>query len=137
MLKSSNILKSHNLRITQFRLEVLNAFNEEGKALSSNDIESKFKDFDRVTLYRTLKIFEEKGLVHKVFDGSGQTKYAICESACTEHNHIDEHVHFHCNKCLQTYCLDQVFIPKVELPSGYLVSNSNMVIQGRCQKCTQ
>ena len=54
-------------------------------------IEQHFKNFDRVTLYRLLNSFEEKGLIHKVFDANGDIFYAKCQ-VCKDHNHQDDHI---------------------------------------------
>lgn len=135
MSPSEKILKKHNLRITQFRMDVINIFNKAGHALSSNDIELKLKDADRITLYRTLKSFEEKGIIHKAVDGTITQKYAICESNCDENHHHDQHVHFHCEKCQNTFCMENVFVPDILLPNGFKVSSTNMVVNGTCEKC--
>ena len=62
--------------------------------------------FDRVTLYRTIKQFEEKGLIHEVIDTKGQAKYALCVTECTTHEHHDDHLHFHCSQCDRTIGVD-------------------------------
>lgn len=135
MSLSDNILKKHKLRITQFRSEVIDIFNEAGRALSSNDIEAKLKDADRITLYRTLKNFEDKGIIHRAMDGTQTQKYAMCEAECDEYHHHDEHVHFHCENCENTFCMDNVFVPKIILPNGFKMHNAHMVINGRCKNC--
>lgn len=136
MSPSEKILKKHNLRITQFRMDVINVFNKAGHALSSSDIETKLKDADRITLYRTLKSFEEKGIIHKAVDGTITQKYAICDADCDEHHHHDQHVHFHCERCENTFCMDNVFVPIIHLPQGFNVSSTNMVVNGTCEKCS-
>ena len=135
MSYSENILKKHNLRITQFRLDVIAIFTNAGHAMSSADIEQKLKDADRITLYRTLKSFEDKGIIHKAIDGTLTQKFALCDAHCDEHNHHDEHVHFHCLKCENTFCVDHVFVPKITLPSGFKVQQTDMIVSGVCEKC--
>ncbi len=135
MVGASNILKKHNLRITQFRTDVIDVFNDAGRALSSSDIEIKLSGSDRITLYRTLISFEEKGIIHRVIDGTQTQKYALCESECNEHHHHDEHVHFHCEKCENTFCLDHLYVPKIDLPNGFLLKSAHMVVNGTCEKC--
>ena len=116
-------------------MDVINVFNKAGHALSSNDIEAKLKDADRITLYRTLKSFEEKGIIHKAVDGTITQKYAICESDCDEHHHHDKHVHFRCEQCENTFCMDNVFVPDLLLPQGFKVASTDMVVNGTCEKC--
>lgn len=135
MTASEQILKSHKLRITQFRLDVITVFSEAGHALSAADIENRMSHPDRITLYRTLKSFEDKGIIHKAVDGTQTPKFALCESDCDEHHHHDEHVHFHCLTCENTFCIDHVYVPRVVLPQGFTFRDSSMVINGTCEKC--
>ncbi len=135
MMSTDNILKKHNLRVTPFRTLVLSLFTSAGKALSSHDLETELQDADRITLYRTLKSFEEKGIIHKAIDGTITQKYALCENECSEYHHHDEHVHFHCEKCENTFCLEQVFVPRVRMPDGFSAKQTNMVVSGVCDHC--
>lgn len=105
-------------------------------ALSSNEIENKLQDPDRITLYRTLKSFEEKGVIHRAIDGTQAAKYAICDSGCDEHSHQHQHVHFHCEKCGNTFCVDEVAIPDISMPSGYKIKDINIIVEGQCEKCS-
>jgi Fur family ferric uptake transcriptional regulator len=74
---------------------VLDILTEQKVAISSSDLEQKFQKSDRVTLYRTLKTFEEKKLIHSIDDGTGAVKYALCKESCQCHPE-DLHVHFFC-----------------------------------------
>jgi Fur family ferric uptake transcriptional regulator len=135
MTEVESILNKHKLRVTPFRTLVLSIFSTAGKALSSHDLELKIAEADRITLYRTLKSFEEKGIIHKAIDGTIIQKYALCDADCNEKHHHDEHVHFHCDKCENTFCLDHVYVPSVRLPSGFSTRQINMVVNGVCKKC--
>ena len=97
-----DLLEKHGLRQTQNRIQVLEVFSKEDIALSSHDIESELKSMDRVTLYRTLKSFEESGLIHKAHDETMTIKYALCGHDCSIAEHKDEHAHFHCEVCGKT-----------------------------------
>jgi Fur family transcriptional regulator, ferric uptake regulator len=130
------ILKDYQLRTTTSRSAILNLFIKNSFALSYSDIEHEIaSSFDRVTVYRTLKTFLDKGVIHKVLDDEGSLKYALCSDPCSSHEHHHEHVHFKCEKCGQTNCLEDVIIPEVVLPNGYRVREMNLLIQGTCDKC--
>ena len=135
--KIERLLKDHNLRKTNIRMRVLELFLGEERALSQNDIEVKLEEADRITLYRTLKSFEKNGLIHKAIDGSEKMKFALCSHDCNvEKGHNDKHAHFHCKDCGQTFCLENVSTPNVEVPKGYRVESSHLVLNGRCEKCS-
>ena len=128
-------LKNHGLRSTLFRTLVLDIFVKSRHALSLPDIEDKLNDFDRITLYRTLKSFEEKGIIHTIPSSDNSIKYALCKEDCAEGHHHDNHVHFVCDSCSKTICLDHVHVPDIKLPKGFYPRESNMVVSGVCSEC--
>lgn len=130
------ILSKHKLRKTNVRVGVLHAFLENAFALTHNEIENQFDYIDRITLYRTLKTFEEKGIIHLAPDGTDTNKYALCNKECNEHSHNDYHAHFSCKTCNTTICLEEVTIPNIKIPSGFVLENSNIILTGKCQKCS-
>ncbi|WP_296621078.1 Fur family transcriptional regulator [Marivirga sp.] len=134
--KAENILKSNGLRKTQIRLEMLQIFMGSKHALSVNDIEKDLKSsHDRVTIYRALNSFEENGILHQTPDPNGNMRYAICSDSCPEHVHQDKHAHFICEECHQTYCLEDVKIPDVELENGYQLNSISYTMNGICKEC--
>jgi Fur family ferric uptake transcriptional regulator len=46
-------------------------------------------------------------------------------------------VHFQCLECGSTQCIDEVTIPFVKLPKGFLAEKIEMVITGHCNICSQ
>jgi Fur family ferric uptake transcriptional regulator len=134
---SNRLLKTFRLRSTPTRQEILHLFIKKDYALSHSDIENEIADdIDRVTVYRTLKTFTDRGLIHKVLDDGGSLKYALCSEACSATQHRHDHVHFKCTVCGQTNCL-KVEIPCIKLPEGYIAKEVNLLIQGTCQNCSQ
>lgn len=131
-----NILKEYKLSLTSIRKEVLKHFLKKKSALSQADLENSVgKEYDRVTVYRTLKMFHTKGIIHKVPDDSGNAKYALCIDNCHDDHHEHEHVHFKCVKCGDTNCLNNIKIPRIKLPSGYKYRESHILVQGICKDC--
>lgn len=130
------ILKRHQLSNTDSRRAVLEAFLKTENALTHQDIERNTQErFDRVTIYRTLQTFIDKGIVHTIPSADSGTRYALCRENCSEGHHHDNHVHFICDACGRTTCLDDVAIPSVSLPKGYKVSKIDMVVNGICAEC--
>ena len=76
------LLESKNIRVTAMRLLIYKFLAEKQVAVTLSDIENAFEKADRTTLYRTIKTFEEKDIVHQIDDGTGITKYALCEKGC-------------------------------------------------------
>jgi Fur family ferric uptake transcriptional regulator len=117
-------------------MQILDLFYTNEGALAHADIEKKTGDtIDRVTIYRTLQTFEEKGIIHSIPTADNSVKYALCKERCEEGHHHDNHVHFICEDCGKTICLDDVLVPEVKLPKGFEPHQSNMVVNGVCGDC--
>ena len=82
------------------------------------------------------KTFEEKAIVHQIDDGTGISKYALCEIGCNCEIEQDLHLHFHCSNCSETFCLTEHKIPHINLPEGYFAEDVNLVVKGICEKCS-
>lgn len=128
-------LISKGVRPTAMRLLVMDVLSSQKAAISLGQLEQSFEKADRITLYRTLKTFENKHVIHSIDDGSGAIKYALCLEGCECHPE-DLHVHFHCTACKRTYCLPENIIPVVNLPQKFVPKQINMVIKGLCGECT-
>jgi len=131
----NKILEQKAVRITPMRQLLLEHFIKGNVILGLSELEKAFPKSDRITMYRTLKTFEENGILHSVKSEAEEIKYALCKEHCTPDNHFDQHPHFHCLKCEQVTCLESVLIPEMKLPNGYSKEEVNMIIKGTCPKC--
>mgnify|MGYP001344233370 CR=1 FL=1 len=130
------VLKVYNIRPTATRLLMYKFLRKRNVAVTLNDIESGFDTSERTTLYRTIKTFEKKGLVHQIDDGTGVAKYALGEPDSGINNSQDLHLHFHCTNCNETICLTDRKIPHISLPEGFVTQDMNLVLKGTCDKCS-
>lgn len=136
MNRVSAILKENNLSVTAGRQKILQMFIDAEGALAHADIEKKTGEhFDRVTVYRTLNSFVEKGIIHIIPSSDNSVKYALCKDDCEEGHHHDHHIHFQCTECNSTFCLDEVVTPTVAVPAGYKTKTIEVVVQGICKQC--
>src|SRR5260221_12794525 len=110
--KIDELLKKNHLSITGGRRRILELFLQQEGALAHGDIEKKAGEkFDRVTVYRTLQTFVEKGIIHTIPTSDNMVRYALCKDNCTEGHHHDNHIHFVCKECGKTECLENVASP--------------------------
>lgn len=117
-------------------MRVLNEITQKDAAISQPDLEKIVgKEIDRVTLYRILSSFEEKGIVHKVFDLNGTATYAICSPDCTANHHHDQHVHFICSICNSVFCLEEISLPKIPVPANFTLHSLALNAVGLCDRC--
>lgn len=128
-------LEARSIQPTAMRIMVLEYLADHVAAVSLADLEQHFSHSDRTTLYRTLKTFQEHGLVHQIYDESGSTKYALCAEDCTCSYPDDMHAHFYCSSCENTFCFQNLSLPTIDLPDGFKPSYGNFVITGSCPDC--
>ena len=134
--KIDELLRKSQLSVTGGRRKILELFLQHDGALSHSDIEKKAGEkFDRVTVYRTLQAFVEKGLIHSIPTSDNSIRYALCKDDCSAGQHRDDHVHFICNSCGNTVCLEEVIVPGIKLPRGYVVQQVEMLVSGVCKSC--
>lgn len=128
-MDTKQLLDNHKLSITEGRMNILNIFIRSKVGLSETDIRDKLQSkMDRATIYRTLKIFRETGIIHPVSAEGSATKYVLKKEPI-------EHLHFKCTKCGDITCLADIEINGYKLPRGYTKSESNFLIIGICNEC--
>jgi Fur family ferric uptake transcriptional regulator len=132
----NELLRKNQLSVTGSRKSILELFLFSNGALAHADIERQTGEkFDRVTVYRTLQSFMEKGIIHTIPTADNSIRYALCKDDCSEGHHHDNHVHFICNECSRTTCLESVTVPEVKLPRGFRPLDKQMIVTGVCGEC--
>ena len=134
----AQLLKKNGISVTESRKKILQLFLDEPGALAHGDIERKAAErFDRVTVYRTLQTFVDRGIIHTIPTSDNSVRYALCKDDCGDGHHHDHHIHFLCKRCGQTYCLDDVVTPSIRLPGGYAAEHTEVVVEGVCRACNR
>ncbi|MBS2214043.1 transcriptional repressor [Carboxylicivirga mesophila] len=87
-------LINEKVKSTAMRLLVSEILYKDRNAVSLSDLVLNFERTEKSRLFRTLKTFEEKKIIHHIDDGTGSVKYALCADDC-DHIHEDEHIHFY------------------------------------------
>lgn len=130
------ILKEKRLRITPFRKEVLQIFIENEHAISAQDIEKSLGEHDRITLYRTIKSFINKGVIHEIVMPGDVKKMALCDPICSHDDGLHEHnhIHFQCKKCEEIYCVEVEKLPNIKLPH-FEIDEIEVQARGTCKVC--
>lgn len=136
MKEIEKILKIAEINPTPVRLMVYRCLRDSATPLALADIEIILDTVDKSTISRSLSLFKNRHLIHSITDGSGSTKYEICNSSGSDHDE-DTHVHFRCDRCGETICLTSVKIPEVALPEGFIGKEKNYIISGICSDCNK
>lgn len=135
-LETKNILSEKGLRVTDFRLQVLEVFKRHENAIDTELLENSLEEFDRITLYRTLKTFIETGIIHEIVMPGDTRKLALCKDDCHVHEngHEHQHLHFKCENCNQVFCLELKEFPVVKYPK-FKIHHLEILGSGLCEGC--
>lgn len=128
------LLREHGVKPTANRLLIARALQEASGPMTMMELETELETIDKSNVFRTLTAFREAHLVHVLEDTGEGVRYELCHSHGEDHDE-DLHVHFYCTRCHRTYCLENLPIPAVEVPEGYLWESANYLIKGICPAC--
>ena len=127
-------LESKGIRPTANRILVMKTLMGDQNPQSLSNLERKMVSMDKSSIFRTLTLFLEHDVVHAFEDGRGVLCYELCEEkgACDHH---DGHIHFYCESCQRSFCMEDIHIPSFELPEGFYPHSISFVIKGECPEC--
>lgn len=135
-MEIQELMAAHNVRPTANRISIALALARAGRPMSLGELETDLDTIDKSGISRALALFRANHMVHVLEDGSDSVRYELCH-APSEHEDSDEHVHFYCEKCGKTFCLNDISIPPVALPQGWEPFSTNYMIKGVCPACSQ
>lgn len=132
---TSEQLKSLDLKITEPRKALLEILSQSSKPLDAEDIKKGLKkkniSADQATIYRILKTFSEKNIVHKIALEEGKTHYEL-----TDRPH---HHHIVCTSCGTILDIEECGIEsierEIEKKTGFTVLSHSFELFGKCLKC--
>lgn len=133
------ILKLHAIKKTPGRLAIIKALQKHCCPLSENEIRDEMQEnYDRITFYRNIQTLTNEGIIHKIVIDNTLVRFGLncCEAKHAHHFHRNEHAHFYCESCHAVVCLEQVRIPEFSLPTGFKSTDSDIIIKGKCEKCS-
>jgi Fur family transcriptional regulator, ferric uptake regulator len=129
-------LRKAGISKTSQRLAVLNILFAATKPLNANTIRQSLKtktSIDKVTVYRILSIFKERGIIREIASVGGIGYFEMI----TSENHL--HPHFSCRSCGTLTCMTpQPFIKMPDLilsKDDYSIEHIEINISGICSGC--
>lgn len=132
--KCVQLLEEHEIKPTANRIIVLKELVKAIHPVTLAELENSILTIDKSNIFRALTLFRDHHLVHVIEGGSEGVRYEFCHSHDHEYDD-DQHPHFYCEQCQQTYCLDYTDVPEIRLPKGFVQRSSNLMIKGICPDC--
>lgn len=131
------IFKVKGIKPTANRILVMKELVKARRPVSLADLEVSLEfSMDKASIFRVLELFAEKDAVHVIEDGSRSLKYELCHSG-DKHSIADQHAHFYCEKCRETFCFHSERVPVIDIPEGFTPHSINYMIKGICPKCSR
>lgn len=126
----ATVLHTRGLRVTAQRQHVLGAVRRLGHA-TPEQISEAVTGVDVTTVYRTLELLEEVGLVRHTHLGHGAPAYRPAD---------DDHIHVVCHACGSVVDappdLVDALAGRLERERGFVLDRSHFTVFGRCARCT-
>lgn len=130
----AQILRKAGLKATGLRIEILQVLLEAPEPLAHRDVLNRVgpKSTDRVSVYRALQAFVDKGIAHRVVTADRVGRFAL---SAKDRDH-PLHPHFLCRSCGRVECLTRIRIPSV-IPGkiGHRIEEQSWYMRGVCSAC--
>ena len=132
-----NILTDRGIKPTANRILVMKELMKASNPVNLADLEVLLEfSMDKASIFRVLELFAEKDVDHEIEDGSRSLKYELCHSG-DKHSIADQHAHFYCEHCKETYCIEAARVPMIDIPDGFIPHSINYMVKGICPKCSK
>jgi len=132
------LLREKGIHATKKKTEILHVILSSEKLISAGEIFNTVRNgisIDLATVYRTLAILKESGIVREITDSAGTQFY---EKAC---KHNPPHPHFRCRICNKMKCLPPCIMDEKKyfesLPENCDVESLSVLLNGVCEKCKE
>jgi Fur family ferric uptake transcriptional regulator len=131
----TQLLERNGVRATPRRLEVLEELARESDDVTAQQLWSRLRERDSraglATVYRTLALLSEKGVVDVLSHHGGEQCYRLCGD---EHHH-----HLLCERChrvveIQECGLDD-WVAAAAKQHGFVATDHSVEIVGLCADC--
>jgi len=125
-------LRDHGYSVTPPRLSVFDVLQHQ-EPFSMNDIVARCPDVDRASVYRTIDLFEQLGIVQRLQTG-WKHKFELSDEFHAHHHH------FTCLNCGRTFVLPEDPVVEKHLQrladeAGFRLERHQLELSGTCPDC--
>jgi Fur family ferric uptake transcriptional regulator len=137
-----SVLKQRGLKVTNQRAAILEVLSSRpGKHMTAEEIydcvKKTYPDIGLATVYRTIQLLSELGLIDKLNLDDGYVRYEIgvkkSEEVCHRHHHLI------CLDCGKIYAFQDDLLENLEKriaeTLGFEVVDHEVKLYGHCKKC--
>lgn len=121
-------LKQNKIKITLPRQKISDFLSKKDGIFSAREINQKIKIVDKVSIYRTLELLQNKKIITPVINLNGEQFYE-------KNNDNEHHHHIICTECHKTECVECTE-PKIK-KTKFKNLNHSLIFTGLCQTCAK
>src|SRR3954451_17521878 len=122
----TDALRTRGQRVTLPRLMVHRFVTSAPRHVTADDVHAELPCLSFGTIYSTLDLLEELGLVRRV---------STLEGAAVYDSRTDAHDHATCRVCGRMFDLESTKIPAATAPRGFRVEQAQLQLIGVCADC--
>jgi Fur family peroxide stress response transcriptional regulator len=119
-------LRARGQRVTLPRLAVHRFVSRAPQHVTADDIHEELPSLSYGTIYSTLELLEQIGLVRRVSTLTGTAVYD---------SRVDSHDHATCRVCGRMFDLESRAVPAPALPRGFKAERAQVEVVGVCSDC--
>ena len=124
--KLISALRERGQRVTQPRLQIHRLVASEPRHVTADEVHSELPELSPATIYSTLELLEELGVVRRVASLEGVTVY---DSVTEPHGHAV------CRSCGAMFDLLGPCAAEGTAPRGFQVERAEIQLVGLCGRC--
>ena len=129
-----NLLRTNGHKVTDVRESVYRALVDNKRPLSNAELTLLLTDVDKVSVYRTLALFESIGVIDRIWTGF-KSKVELGELFSPHHHH------FTCSTCgdITSFKSEQLEKELIALEArlGVTVKQHHIELSGACGRCSK
>jgi Fe2+ or Zn2+ uptake regulation protein len=119
-------LRARGQRVTLPRLMVHRFVSRAPQHVTADDIHAELPSLSFATIYSTLDLLEELGLVRRVSTLGGSAVYD---------SRVEAHDHAVCRVCGRMFDIESASVPAASAPHGFHVERRQVELVGVCANC--
>lgn len=128
-----DLLRVNGYKLTSVRKNVYCALVDADQPLSNSELILRLKDVDKVSVYRTVTLFEQIGIVNRIWTGF-KSKIELGEVFSPHHHH------FSCSECKKILTFKSSTIEQelenLQRTMGIVIAQHHIELSGQCVDCS-
>jgi Fur family ferric uptake transcriptional regulator len=133
----TEVLAANGYRLTAARQAIITTLISSHGHITADELAERVREASphvgRMTVYRTLDLLCDLGLVRPIYQGSGAAHYVLMDGG--------SHHHLICNRCHRIFdfdvCQESALAQALAMQLNFKVQSHLLEVHGLCEECQQ